>query len=138
MTEGEKTMTDDHDDYSKRTVSDVLGQIVWLMTQSADHRGLFLSDLEWSVMPALLGKQFKIYHHEGQPKAAVFWAMVDEDTHARLKTTVNPKLRLSEWRSGTIPVVIDAIAPFGNREKLKAEFLKELEAELSGPGSAAA
>ena len=77
------------DDFSKKTVADVLGQIVWLMTQSKEHRGLFLSDLEWAIMPPILSKQFKLYYHEGQPKGAVFWAMVDEETKERLDGTAN-------------------------------------------------
>ena len=52
-----------------RTLAQVLGEIVWLMSQSAIHRQLFISDLEWMVMtPVLLG-QFRLYYGEG-PRAA--------------------------------------------------------------------
>lgn len=118
-------------DPSRKTVADVLGQIVWLMTQSKHHRGLFLSDLEWAIMPAILGKQFKLFYHEDQPKAAVFYAMVDEETKERLDSTGNPKLRLAEWRSGQIPYVVDAVAPFGDREQLMVEFGNELQKDLA-------
>ena len=124
------------DDFSKKTVADVLGQIVWLMTQSKEHRGLFLSDLEWAIMPPILSKQFKLYYHEGQPKGAVFWAMVDEETKERLDGTANPKLRLAEWRSGDIPYVVDAIAPTGDHRQLKIEFQKELDEARSSEGQA--
>ncbi|MEM1276057.1 MAG: toxin-activating lysine-acyltransferase [Pseudomonadota bacterium] len=121
-------MQDTADDpLSKKTVADVLGQIVWLMTQSKQHRGLFLSDLEWSVMPAILMKQFKIFYHEDQPKAAVFWAMVDEDTKARLDQVTVRKLKLREWKSGPLPYMVDAIAPFGDRDQLMVEMEKELK-----------
>ena len=118
-------------DPARKTVADVLGQIVWLMTQSKHHRGLFLSDLEWAVMPAILGKQFKLFYHEDQPKAVVFYAMVDEETKERLDRTGNPKLRLAEWRSGQIPYVVDAVAPFGDREQLMVEFGAELQTNLA-------
>jgi cytolysin-activating lysine-acyltransferase len=36
---------------SAKTVSQILGEIVWLMTQSPRHRALALSDLECLVMP---------------------------------------------------------------------------------------
>ena len=39
---------------SPKTVSQVLGEITWLLSQSPLHKNLFISDLEWMVMPALL------------------------------------------------------------------------------------
>ena len=119
------------EDFAQKTVADVMGQIVWLMTQSKFHRSLFISDLEWAIMPAILVQQLKFHYHEGQPKAAVFWALVSEEVKERIDSSAQPRLRLHDWRSDDIPVVVDAIAPFGDRERLMDEFLKELSTSLS-------
>ena len=37
-----------------KTVAAVLGEIIWLMTQSPRHKMLPLADLEWLVMPPVL------------------------------------------------------------------------------------
>ena len=48
-----------------RTMAQVLGEIVWLMSQSPLHKQMFIADLEWMVMtPALLG-QFRLYYDTG-------------------------------------------------------------------------
>lgn len=39
-----------------------LGEIVWLMSQSPAHRQMFISDLEWLIMPPLLLGQFRLFH----------------------------------------------------------------------------
>ncbi len=36
------------------TVSHLLGEITWLLTQSPLHKALQIGDLEWLVMPALI------------------------------------------------------------------------------------
>src|SRR6266481_635094 len=50
-----------------KTVSQVLGEITWLMTQSPRHKALALGDLEWLVMPGILLKQFRIFYKGEQP-----------------------------------------------------------------------
>lgn len=114
-------------DPRRKTVADVFGQVVWLMTQSKFHRGLFLSDLEAGVMPALLGKQFKIFQHEAQPKAAVLYARVSDEVNARVAQDAWPRLRLADWQSGPHPIVVDAIAPFGDRDAPRVAFQAELD-----------
>lgn len=44
------------------TVASVLGEITWLMSQSPAHRQMFISDLEWLIMPPLLLGQFRLFH----------------------------------------------------------------------------
>src|SRR3954454_639170 len=44
-----------------KTVSQVLGEITWLFTQSPRHKSIPVGDLEWLVMPAILLKQFRIF-----------------------------------------------------------------------------
>ena len=44
-----------------KTVAQMLGEITWLMTQSPIHKQLFIGDLEWFAMPAILVEQFCIF-----------------------------------------------------------------------------
>ena len=67
-----------------KTVSQVLGEITWLMTQSPRHKAIPLGDLEWLVMPAILLKQFRIFYKGEQPVGVAVWELVDE-----------------KWRSGS-------------------------------------
>lgn len=68
-----------------KTVAQMLGEITWLMTQSPIHKQLFIGDLEWFAMPAILVEQFRIFYGPNSPAAVALWAMVSEDTEERLK-----------------------------------------------------
>ena len=48
-------------DGTPRTVAEALGQIVWLLSQSPVHKHLKIADLEWSIMPAVLTEQFRLF-----------------------------------------------------------------------------
>jgi len=105
------------------TVGAVLGEAVWLMTQSKRHRhNFFLGDLEWLIMQPISEGQFRIFHNEGKPVAAAFWAFVSPEVEKRLEQGMS-KLKLGEWRSGPQPWLIDLVAPFGGAE----EIIKELQ-----------
>jgi hypothetical protein len=46
-----------------RTVSAVLGEMVWLLTQSKRHaQAFFIADLEWMAMPPILLQQFRLFY----------------------------------------------------------------------------
>src|SRR5262245_2359081 len=78
-----------------RTTSAVLGEIVWLMTQSPLHKQMFIQDLEWLVMAPVLLQQFRLFYDSGdaknapKPVGALFWAEVDADVAARLANGVS-------------------------------------------------
>jgi cytolysin-activating lysine-acyltransferase len=107
-----------------KTVSAVLGEIVWLMSQSPLHKSFFISDLEWFVMPPVILQQFRLYYDTGTPAepgrpevagkpiGVVLWARVDAEVAARLATG-RAKLRPQDWRSGPEHWVVEIIAPFG-------------------------
>lgn len=105
----------------KKTVSQVLGEVTWLLTQSPVHKQLFIGDLEWFVMPAVLLEQFRIFHGEQHPVGVALWARVSEETDARLRGGAF-KLRADEWKGGTIPWLIELIAPFGGQEEIMADL----------------
>ena len=109
----------------KRTVSGVLGEVTWLMTQSARHKTFFLSDLEWLVMAPMLLNQFRLFYGTDRPIGVALWAFVDEEVEARLAQG-NARLRPQDWKCGDRLWVVDIIAPFGGED----EMLKDLKANV--------
>ena len=55
---------------SAKTLSQVLGEIVWLMSRSPLHKTMLIADLEWMVMTPVLLQQFRLYHDSGDAKNA--------------------------------------------------------------------
>lgn len=109
----------------QKTVSQVLGEVTWLMTQSPSHKQLFIGDLEWFCMPALLLEQFRIYNGPTSPAAVALWAYVSPETDERLEAGAN-RLRPDEWQSGDRAWLIELVAPFGG----EAEILADLAATV--------
>ena len=108
----------------------LMGHVVWLMNQSPLHKHLFISDLEWLVMPALMLGQFRIWHETDKqgnrvPVAFASWAYLDAEAEARLKEGVK-RLRPTDWKSGDALWLIDVIAPFGAAEKAIAQLREQV------------
>jgi len=95
-----------------KTVSQVLGEITWLMTQSPRHKSIPLGDLEWLVMPAVLLKQFRMFYKGEQPVGVAVWALVDDLVAKRIDAG-EKRLAAVEWKSGANMRVLDVVAPFG-------------------------
>ena len=108
-----------------KTVAQMLGEIVWLMTQSPVHKQLFIGDLEWFCMPAILLEQFRIFYGPNAPAAVALWASVSEDTEQRLLAG-GYKLRPDEWQKGDRLWLIELVAPFGAQD----EILKDLQSSV--------
>jgi cytolysin-activating lysine-acyltransferase len=104
-----------------KTVAQMLGEIVWLMTQSPVHKQLFISDLEWFAMPAILLEQFRIFYGPQTPAAVALWASVSDDTQARLMAG-GYKLRPDEWKNGNNLWLIELVAPFGAQEEILTDL----------------
>jgi cytolysin-activating lysine-acyltransferase len=109
---------------AKKT-SEVLGEIVWLMSQSPLHKQFFISDLEWMVMTPMLLQQFRLFYDKAKPVGVVFWATASEEVELRLAAGVN-RMRPQDWKSGDRLWVVEAIAPFGGAE----EMVKDLKAKV--------
>src|SRR4051812_13405909 len=60
-----------------KTISQLLGEITWLMTQSPRHKQIPIGDLEWLVMPAILLRQLRMFYKGEQPVGVAVWAMAD-------------------------------------------------------------
>lgn len=105
----------------QKTVSQVLGEITWLLTQSPMHKSMFISDLEWMIMPAVLFEQFRIFHApDERPVGLILWGSVSDDTEQRLLRH-DVKLSPQEWRGGDNLWLIEMIAPFGGSEEMLAD-----------------
>jgi cytolysin-activating lysine-acyltransferase len=100
-----------------KTVAQVLGEIVWLMTQSPRHKSMPLSDLEWLVMPPILLKQFRIYYNGERPVGVVVWAFVDELVAARIDGG-EKRLASAEWKCGSTKRIVGVVAPFGGEQEM--------------------
>jgi cytolysin-activating lysine-acyltransferase len=109
-----------------RTVSAVLGEIVWLLTQSPQHKqAFFLADLEWMAMPPILLQQFRMFYAKDKPIGVILWAYVNDEVAERL-TAGTTRMRPQDWKSGDTLWVVDVIAPFGGTD----EMLKDLKAKV--------
>lgn len=97
------------------SASEMLGDAVWLMSQSAAHKHLSISDLEWLVLPPIMAKQFRFFRTGNRPFAFATWALLDEDAEKRLLAG-QTRLRAGDWKSGDRLWLIDLVAPFGGAE----------------------
>lgn len=99
-----------------------VGHAVWLMSQSALHKHLFVTDIEWLLLPPIAAGQFRLWRKDNMPLAFASWAFLNEETENRM---VEGKGRIGPgaWTSGDRLWLMDLIAPFGGKE----EALKELK-----------
>lgn len=105
-----------------KTVSQVLGEITWLMTQSPRHKTIPLGDLEWLVMLAILLQQFRIFYKGEQPVGVAFWAMADEICREADRWG-GVRLTPAEWKSGANKRIIDVVAPFGGEAEMRGQVI---------------
>ncbi len=117
-----------------RTVSSIIGDMVWLMGQSSGHKYLTLSDLEWMVMPPVLWEQYKIYRDENQrPVGIALWAYLSEEAENKIQSggkivpmdwgngaEISAENGITKTEGGTLWLV-ELIAPFTNEANKKKE-----------------
>lgn len=116
------------------TVSHMLGEMTWLLTQSPLHKVLSLSDLEWLVMPALIHEQFYVFRDGDRPVGLALWAKCGPEAVRKLDGgMIEPenRLTLEEWANGDQYWLVDLIAPFANNENRHREIM--MADLISGP-----
>lgn len=116
------------------TVSHMLGEMTWLMTQSPLHKALAIGDLEWLVMPALIHEQFYTFRDGDKPVGLALWAKCNAAGAAKLdRGMIEPenRLTLEEWVGGDRIWLVDLIAPFANAENKHREVM--MADLISGP-----
>jgi len=111
-----------------RSVSQVFGEVVWLMSQSPLHKNFFISDLEWMIMVPVMLKQFRMFYDQQKPIGCAFWGEVSEEVEDRLKSG-NAKLKPQDWKSGDKLWCIEVIAPFGGHEAMLQDLKANVFAE---------
>lgn len=135
-----------------RTVAEALGQITWLLSQSQVHKQLRIADLEWSVMPAILHEQFRVFRFgplpgledakpedflpgftkeglEQMPLGVALWGLLSEEAEAKVEQ--GERLTPDEWKSGDRLWLLELISPFATPEnKLGEAMLADL---VQGP-----
>lgn len=78
-----------------KTLGSMIGELVWLMTQSPIHRELALKELELLLMPAVVLGQYKVFKNEqGSPIGAALWAYLtpDAELNLRPKASLSPRI----------------------------------------------
>ena len=105
------------------TYGGVLGEMIWLLTRSKTHSFLFIRDLDWYLLPALLKNQYRIYKSKNRLVGLVLWAYVSQEVDARLAAGIS-KLQPGDWQSGDILWIYDVVAPFGKSEGMVTDTLK--------------
>jgi cytolysin-activating lysine-acyltransferase len=109
-----------------KTVAQVLGELTWLLTQSPLHKTMFIGDLEWFVMPAILSEQFRVFNGaDGVPAAFITFATVSPETDARLEAGAH-KLAPHEWQGGDILWLMEVVAPFGGVDAIMADLVQTM------------
>ena len=110
------------------TPAEVMGDVVWLMTQSPAHKHLFIVDLEWLVLPPVMLRQFRLVRGKEKPQAFVTWANLSEEAEQRLMAG-HTRLKPSDWNSGDRAWIVDLVAPFGGQEAVLKEIKQRLFAD---------
>lgn len=116
-----------------KRASAALGDVVRVLMQTEEFKGLKLSDLNGLVLPAIGTGQFLTAeaqdNNSGQvaPLATVLWAQVSDEVDRRLSSNLDQPVRLSrdDWKSGVHPWLIVAA---GQRPLLN-QMLNKLQTE---------
>lgn len=116
------------------TVSHLLGEMSWLLTQSPLHRAMQIGDIEWLLMPALLKQQFYLFRDGERPVGLALWAKCGPEAEKKLEGgMIEPenRLTLEEWDSGERVWLVDLIAPFATDENGQRNIM--IADLISGP-----
>ncbi len=95
----------------------VIGPVLWLYMNAPDHKHLFVSDLEWQLLPPVTLNQCKLFMQGQTPLAFASWAYVSDEVQQRLLAGQN-RLAPADWHSGENLWLIDTVAPFGGVKEL--------------------
>jgi len=98
-----------------------LGQATLVMMASPVHKHLFLTDLEWLLVPAIAANQYRIFRSQNRPVGLATWALLTEEAEARLKAG-HRRLRPADWTAGDRLWLIDLVAPLGGADRMAAEL----------------
>jgi cytolysin-activating lysine-acyltransferase len=102
----------------------LLGPVMWLYARDPQRRFTFVADMDWRLLPPLVLEQCKLYHKTDVPWAYFAWATVSAEVDQRLRSAT-PIIAPHEWRSGSIPWLIDVVMPFSEEPALIQEVIAQ-------------
>ena len=102
----------------------LLGPVMWLYARDPQRRFTFVADMDWRLLPPLVLEQCKLYSKQELPWAYFSWATVSPEVDQRLRSA-SPIIAPHEWRSGSIPWLIDVVMPFGEEMPLIQEVIAQ-------------
>lgn len=121
---------------ANKTLGSMIGEMVWLMSQSPIYRELKLKDLEWLLMPPVVLGQYKLFKNDqGTPIGAALWAYLSPQAEQTFKA--KGKLQPEDWgndaqldqtkglirQEGGTLWLIELVAPFHTAENKHRELM---------------
>ncbi len=138
----------------------LLGNAVWLLTQTPTHKHLFIADTEWMTIPPIALDQFRLWRQGNVPVAfakqclrafatrcralVARGAYLSIEAEERMQQGVR-RISPMDWKSGENLWLMDLIAPFGGQDAAMKELkekvfkgasVKTLQPSPSGEGMA--
>jgi ACP:hemolysin acyltransferase (hemolysin-activating protein) len=96
------------------SIAYILGNIVWLMIHSADHRKMPLLLILNQIYPAIENKQYLLGMSENSnPVFYMAWANFNEEEEAKYIEHTNSALTPNNWNCGDRTWILFWISPFG-------------------------
>jgi cytolysin-activating lysine-acyltransferase len=103
----------------------MLGEATALMAESKLHQNRSISEIGGLILPPLMLGQLRVWRRGGLPVAMATWAWLDDETeNAVLHDDHLPSP--DQWNTGSNPVVIDFIAPFGDGYKAARDLKRSV------------
>lgn len=117
------TSADPADAPSTLTPIATLGAATSIMLASPLHRHVFLTELDWLVVPAITSGQIRVFHHGNVPVAFATWAFLNEDVAERFKAGLG-RLKPQEWKSGDDIWLVELCAPYGGVKEILMDLVE--------------
>lgn len=122
---------------TSRAVMAAFGQITSVLMRAQHYKQAPLADLEWLVVPAIATGQFSLAEAQSKtngisaPVGVLLWASVSPEVDQRLAASQDIPIRLnpSEWKSGDIIWVVDAV---GEPQMVQAMLRRMAEKDWQG------
>jgi cytolysin-activating lysine-acyltransferase len=88
----------------------VYGDLAFLAFRSPRHQAMRLSLLRHHIEPPIALGQFRIFHIDAVPRAAIIWGFLSPEVERRM--IEGAPLDPDDWHSGDRMWVIDMLAPY--------------------------
>jgi len=105
----------------------MLGEMVWVCSQSPIYKNLKIADIEWLLMPPMLLEQYRVFHNDATPVGFALWAHLSEDVEKRMNESMEKgepvRLTPQEWKSGERLWLIEMVIPAANETNKLTQIL---------------